>query len=119
MIMPTLVLAEPLVSCGGIDCDLCQLFVTAKNVINFFTFNIATPLAIIALVAGGFWLLTSGSSEQRRTQGKDAINYALLGLLLVFAAWLIIDLILGNLLSESYKPWNTFPKCDKLPFKSE
>ena len=95
-------------------CTLCHLFEGIKTVIDFLTFNIAAPIVVIALLIGGFLLLTSGESEQKRTQGKEAITYAIIGLIIVFGAWLALDLILGNLIDTGYWSWYEFPQCNAL-----
>jgi len=103
--------AAGLVPCSGSDCTICSLFVGVKNIVNFLTVDIAMPLAVVILIYGGVMLLTSGESETRREKGKKALWHAVWGLLIVFAAWLIIDTILGNLVDPGYLPWNQFPGC--------
>lgn len=113
-----------LVICGTIvennvvmnPCTICDLFVGINTIIRFITLYLATPLCIIAFLVGGFWILVSGDSPDKRTKGKDAITYALLGMLFIFGAYLVINLILGNLIDENYKwtdagNWGAFPSC--------
>ncbi len=103
-----------LVPCGGpgqSDCTICSLFTGIHNIVNFLTFDIATPLAVVILIYGGVMLLTSRGSEEKLKKGKTALGAAVWGLLIVFAAWLIIDTILGNLVKSGYLPWNEFPGC--------
>ncbi|MBU4224093.1 pilin [Patescibacteria group bacterium] len=110
MVFPIFVFAK-LVPCNGPDCTVCHLFLGVKNIINFLSYNIAMPLAVLALIYGGVMILTSGGSETRRDKGKKAISAAIWGLIIVFASWLIIDTILGNLVKPGYLPWNVFPGC--------
>ncbi len=100
-----------LIPCGTADklCTVACFYVMVDKIINFILWYLATPLAATALMVSGIMLLFS-SSEQTLTRGKDIFKYTLLGLFLAFAAWLIIDLILGNLLQDTlYLPWNKFP----------
>lgn len=106
--------AAGLVPCGGpgqSDCTICSLFVGVKNIVDFLTLDIAIPLAVVILIYGGVMLLTSGGSEEKIKKGKTALRAAVWGLLIVFAAWLIIATILGNLVQTGYKPWLSFPGC--------
>lgn len=112
--------SEPLVSCGrtgGISCNLCDLYVLAKNVINFALFWLALPIAVIVFLWGGILLLTSRGSEEQLKQGKAALTNAVLGIIIAFAAWLIINTLLVTLgfgikFTQGILPWNTFPTCE-------
>lgn len=103
--------AAGIVPCNGTDCTVCHLFLGIKNIVNFLSFKIAMPMAAIVLMYGGIMMLTSGGSETKVSKGKDALKYAVFGLLVTFGAWLIVDTILGNLISKGYLPWNQFPGC--------
>ncbi len=106
--------AAGLVPCGGpgqSECTICHLFVGIKNIVDFLTLNIAMPLAVVILIYGGVMLLVSGGSEEKIKKGKTALGAAVWGLLIVFAAWLIIATILGNLIKPAFLPWNSFPGC--------
>ncbi|OHA15709.1 MAG: hypothetical protein A3A10_01935 [Candidatus Tagabacteria bacterium RIFCSPLOWO2_01_FULL_42_9] len=109
---PLFVFALPLVPCGGSGqnpCTVSCFFVMVDRIINFILFAIAAPLSATALMAAGI-MLVWGGSEKAIARGKDILKYTLIGLFLVFGAWLIIDLILGNLLNQGYYgPWNRFP----------
>ncbi len=109
--------AAGLVPCGGPgqhDCTICDLFTGVKNIIDFLV-EIAWLIGVIILIYAGVMLLTSGESETRREKGKKALWAAVWGLLIVFAAWLIIDTIIKYLISGSFKfpfgPWNAIPSC--------
>lgn len=59
--------------------------------------NIATSLAglavFIMLLVGGFKYLTSGGDPKKAQSAKDTLTYAILGLVLVIAAWFILAFI--------------------------
>lgn len=116
IIFPLVVFAVkwlPLVPCGGTDqpaCSVSCFYVMVDNIMNFLLFIIAIPLSATAFMAAGI-LMVLGGSEKHITLGKDILKFTLIGLLIAFSAWLIIDLILGNLLSQkAYKSWNKFPE---------
>lgn len=109
--------ATGIVPCSGLDCNVCHLFIGVKNIIDFLTKNIAFPLAAAMIIYGGIMLLISGASESRKETGKKALQYAVWGLVITFAAWLIIDTILKAFLTggtgniPGWGPWNGIPSC--------
>jgi len=114
-IVPLVAFALPLVPCGGQDqnpCTVACFYVMVSRIINFFLWDIATPLAATALMVAGI-MLVLGGSEKASTMGKEILKSTLYGLFFAFAAWLIIEMILRGLLNESFfKVWNKFPdKC--------
>ncbi|MBU2109402.1 hypothetical protein KKB71_00365 [Patescibacteria group bacterium] len=96
-----------------VPCTICHLAVGIKNIIDVLLTDIAFPLTVIAFLYGGIMLITSRGSEQNLEKGKKAIWMAFWGILIAFGAWLLIDLILGNLISKDviHYPWNAFPGC--------
>jgi len=108
-----------LVPCGTATtkaCTVCDFFVLIKNIVNFLVTDIAVPVAVIILIYGGIMMVTSGGSEEKITKGKTALWHAVWGLLIVFAAWLIIDTIIkwfvvGGSFSFPFGPWNAIPSC--------
>ena len=116
ILYPLFVFAAGIVPCEGTledPCNICHLAVGIKNLINVILIDIVFPLSIIAFLYGGIKLITSRGSETDLEKGKKAIWMAFWGLLIAFGAWLIIDMILRNLISESFSwTWNKFPGCD-------
>jgi hypothetical protein len=49
--------------------------------------------AFLAIVIGGFTMLTSGGREASITKGKDIIKYAILGLIVALAAFFITSFV--------------------------
>lgn len=49
--------------------------------------------AFLAIVIGGFMMLTSGGREGSITKGKDIIKYAILGLVVALAAFFITSFV--------------------------
>src|SRR3989344_1577846 len=72
------------------QCGLCELFATAQNVIDFM-FKIAIPLGVVAIIIGGFLILTAGDSEKRLTQGKDALKASIIGIIITLSSWMILN----------------------------
>ncbi|NOY35352.1 MAG: hypothetical protein GXP44_00235, partial [bacterium] len=85
--------------------------------IYFLMLSIALPLAIVALIYGGFMWITAGGNPGKIDKGRKAIEYAIYGMIFAFGAWLIVDTVLKGLLSgglgeiKGWGPWNKIPAC--------
>ncbi len=105
--------AAGIVPCDGPDCNLCDLAIGVKKIIDVILLDIVFPLAIIVFMYGGIKLITSRGSEGDLEKGKKALWMAFWGILIAFGAWLILDLVLRNLVSEGFNwTWNKFPGCE-------
>ena len=101
-----------LIPCEGVDCDVCDIFTLIDNIKDFLVFTIASPLAAIMFAYGGILLITSGGNEKNKTKGSRTITAAIIGIFLVFAAWLIVNAVLGALANEDWKDsWSGFDGC--------
>lgn len=84
-------------TCCEMPCTLCHLFVMLNGAINFILFKIVPPLAILMLVIGGamfiFGYFAGGGEESPKlfSQGKKLITSVFIGLIIIFAAWLIVN----------------------------
>jgi len=66
-------------------------------------------LSLFFLVWGGFnWLMSEGE-KQRINNARQKIIYAVLGLIVVFASFLIINVIYGFFLGNNASPLNYSP----------
>jgi hypothetical protein len=78
------------------ECTLCDFFIVGQNVIYLFL-TLIISVATIILLFGGFTLLTSGGVPERQTHGKRIITYTVIGLLITFGSWLVINTVLIEL----------------------
>lgn len=114
LITTSIASAAGIVPCGGVDCNICHLFQGVSNIIDFLLKNIAFPLGVVAILYGGFMMMTSGGSEERVKKGRTALEFAVYGIIIAFAGWLIIDTILTSLVKGELDLkafWNAFPGC--------
>jgi Na+/melibiose symporter-like transporter len=95
-------------SCAsGEPCTFCELYSLAVGIINFLI-KLATPLAVLFIAWGGIQILTA-SGPGSVTKGWDAIKNALIGIALVFGAWLIVNTFITFLISGNFNlPWKEF-----------
>lgn len=115
-VIPIIALAwdigDPLVHCGrsGIaPCSLCDIFTLGQNIVDFLTKAIAPALAVLAFAMAGFKILTSGGSPGARQEGIKIIRDTIIGLLIVFGAWIIINELLVFFAGTLYKTGGTMP----------
>ena len=97
-LIPVLAFAQaPFVTCGNpgqAPCGINDFFITLGRIYNFIVLYLATPLAIIGLLAGGIMLMASGGNPGLAGKAKQVLLYSIIGLILAFGSWLIIRTIL-------------------------
>lgn len=85
------------------DEDMCKigdLFLLVQNIINWLLI-IMIPLATLSIGIAGAMLIISGGNDERRSQAKDIIKYAVMGLVLALAAWIVVKSLVGFLLDPA------------------
>lgn len=76
---------EPIATIQGLEC----IFI---NILNIAT-SLAGLAVFIMLLVGGFKYLTSGGDPKAAQSARNTLTYAILGLVLVIAAWFILKFI--------------------------
>ncbi|MBI2042483.1 MAG: hypothetical protein HYT21_01950 [Candidatus Nealsonbacteria bacterium] len=92
--------AAGLVPCGGSGepaCNVCHFFQLINNLIYGFLFRIVPVIAALMFVVGGVMLLFAGAKPDLLNKAKSVITATVIGLLLIFGAWLIVNTILQKL----------------------
>lgn len=109
--------APPLVICGvgnADPCTICDIWKLSDKVVNFALFWLATPILIVVLIAGGFIYLTSGGDAKKTETAKGLLTSAIFGIIIAFAAWLIVDTILKTLVKGNFTiAWQEIEDCPK------
>lgn len=82
-------------------CTLSDLAKLADKIINFLLFSLAMPLAIVSILIGGILMITSRGDPGQLQRGKDVFYYSVIGFILAFGAWLIIEVIITTLVSDA------------------
>ncbi|MBI2640678.1 MAG: hypothetical protein HYW91_02200 [Candidatus Sungbacteria bacterium] len=100
--------AKGLVPCGGAGepaCQPCHIFSLIQNIFDFIWKFLATPLAILMFAYGGFLMLIPGIGGEKSVpmyqKGKKVLTNAVVGLLIIFLAWLTIDTIIKALAGQT------------------
>lgn len=103
-----------IIPCDGVEteCGICQIFELISNIVNFAALYIAAPLGALILIYGGVMMVISPANEEGIKKGKNALSAAIWGLFITFAAWVMINAILGALASKPFsESWYQFPGC--------
>lgn len=94
----------PLVpTCAGDDCGAADFFILLDKIIKYFVFTLAVPVATIAIVYAGIIMASNPGKEGKRTEGKEIIEAAVIGLVLVIGAWLIVTTIVKSLVKPEFR----------------
>ena len=76
------------------QCKIYHFFILIDNVYSFIIWKIATPLAVLMLTIGGVFILISAGNPNLANLGKKIVWVTIIGLALVFCAWVIVNFIL-------------------------
>lgn len=90
-----------LVSCGGLDCNVCSILETIGNTLNWLLF-ISAVAGIAIIVLGGFMYIGANGKEANMQKAKRWILNTVIGLVIVFVAWLVIH-SLFHVFGATYK----------------
>jgi len=104
--------AAGLVPCGepGNPCQLCDVFIMIDNILDFILIKMVPVVAVLMLVIGGIMFFFAGADPGMLAKAKSLITSTLIGLVIIFAAFLIIGTVLSVLgltgwTEDIYKNW--------------
>lgn len=83
------------------NCGFPELIDLAQRFINFLILKIAIPVAAVSFSYAGYLILTAAGNSGQVAKGKEVFVKVGIGLMWMLAAWLVVDLILTALLSNS------------------
>ena len=76
------------------SCDLCKMILMGQLIIEFLL-KISAVVAVLAIAAGGFLYMFAAGNQGTIDKAKSMIKYVLIGFLIVFIAWALVDTILA------------------------
>lgn len=90
-----------IVTCDGynIPCDTCKLTEMVNTGIKLLFGAVGLIFAVIMMKAG-LGLTTSGGNQAALEAAKRAFQNAIIGLLIIMAAWLLVDTLMRTLLKD-------------------
>lgn len=71
-----------------------------KNIINTIL-GILGVVAVVVIILGGFYFLTSQGDAAKVTKGKNTLLYGVVGLVVALLAFAIVNFVLGSLFKGS------------------
>jgi len=98
-----LVTCDPALPAGPGSCDLCALFETIQNVVNFLI-GLAFSIVTIMLVYGGIRMYFSGDNPNNRKTAVNVVINAVIGLVIVLTSWVIINTVITFLAKPGSAP---------------
>ena len=116
LINPSEVQAAPIISESTLgtpcyargDCGLND-FIKIIDASYTTIFGYIGSIALLMFMVGGVLFLISGGNQEKVSKAKKLMISAVIGLLIVFASYLIIDFVLKGVGYENIDTWNTTP----------
>lgn len=62
--------------------------------------GIAFGVAVLFLIIGGFWYITSAGNEETAEKGKNTAINAIIGIVIIILSWVIINVV-ANLVTNT------------------
>jgi hypothetical protein len=99
LILPSFASAA-IVNCGGTDqkaCTYCDLLDMGQSILDFIVKYVLFTGGIIFIMWGGFDMIMSGGDSKKYQAGVTRIKATLIGILIAFGAWFIVNTVLNIL----------------------
>jgi len=98
ILTPSVAWAKIVPDCGTGGCSLCQIFQLVKNLLDFAWKWFAIPFSVLMLAYGGFLMLAPSVGGEKSVamyeRGKKVLTNTVIGIIIIFFAWLIVDTII-------------------------
>lgn len=99
------------VPCSGASCSACDLVKLGNDILAWLIGLLFVIFAVMVALAG-YGLATAGGNPQAKSEAKQKLTNAIVGIIVVLASWLLVDTIMRGLLStgntgviDGYGPW--------------
>ena len=115
------------VPCEGTECSACDLVTLIQRLLVWLIGIIFVIFAVLLAVAG-FGLVTSGGNQTALSDAKSKFTNALIGIVIVLAAWLMVDTLMRAILPgdtgtiSGWGPWmevQCFEQTEAIPYVRE
>ena len=102
--LPTIVPSE----CNGVGgCpNVCSFAQLAQNILNAAIY-LAVILSAVLFAWAGFLYLTNVANAGQHSRAVEVFKNVFVGLIIILAGWLVIDIVMRALVGASVLPWNT------------
>jgi hypothetical protein len=82
-----------------VECDYGQLLATASRIIQFALY-ILIPIVLCMIIFIGFEFVTAGGDSSKLERAKRMIKPMVIGLFLIFSAWILVYTVLNKLIPD-------------------
>lgn len=109
-----------LVPCSGDSCNFCEIVKLGNEIITTLI-SLAFVFFGILFIYSGLQLVLSGGNTSKLEDAKKKLTNALIGLIIIFAAWLVVDTLLKATLSggqTEFGPWSQIECADPMPLRA-
>ena len=84
----------PCDSSSGLNCQATSVNGLIRIVINWLL-GIAFGIAVLFLIIGGFWYITSAGNEETAEKGRGTAINAIIGIIIIILSYVIINVVAG------------------------
>jgi hypothetical protein len=95
-------MAFPLLKCKEEFCDLPDVLILLKNVLDIL-FLFAGGVAVLMALWAAYLFITSAGNEERATAARKTLWWALIGLLVIIFAYVLVAVVFGFITNEPVK----------------
>jgi hypothetical protein len=88
---------KDLVPIKYMPCQICHLFVMMNDILQFVLIIIIPPIATLVFIITGIMFFLAGASPEKSSKGKAILTSAIIGLVLIYGSWLIINTVLTQM----------------------
>lgn len=81
-------------SSTGLNCDKYSVNGLIRVVINWLL-GVAFGVAVLFLIIGGFWYITSAGNEETAEKGKGTAINAIIGIVIIILSYVIVNVVSG------------------------
>lgn len=86
-----------ILNCGGAPCKLSSIYSIIAALNSYLAFYLMPSIATIAFIYAGMVMIIGVGNPGEVKRGREIINNTLYGIVMVFAAYYIVDLIVAGL----------------------
>lgn len=107
-LLPVVTSAQGIVPCNGPECNACHFVQLGQNILEFLI-KISVIIGAVMFAVAGFYMVTSAGDTGKVARGRAIFSNVVIGLVILLAAWLIIDTVLKVFLPNGdtpLGPWN-------------
>ena len=78
---------------GGINCTGATSVTGLLKLVISWLLALAGLIAVLFLIIGGFWYLTSAGNEEQAEKGKNTVINAIIGIVIIVLSWVIVNVV--------------------------